>query len=90
MINEIKKSESKNRILRKFNGQVISDKMDKTIIVRVERVKIHPVYKKRIRVSKKFKVHDSKNEFQIGDRVEFVECRPLSRDKRWRVLRKIK
>jgi small subunit ribosomal protein S17 len=78
------------KIFRKFTGLVVSDKMDKTIVVRVDRTKLHPVYKKRFQLSKKFKVHDAKNEYKIGDVVEFVECRPLSKDKRWQVVKKVK
>ena len=78
--------EVKKNLKRRFNGVVVSDKMDKTIIVRIDRVKIHPKYKKRYTVSKRYKVHDEKNKFKEGDKVVFVECRPLSRDKRWRVL----
>ena len=79
----------KNEIIkRKFSGVVVSDKMDKTIVVRVESVKIHPKYKKRYTVSKKFKVHDEKNICKEGDKVSFAECRPLSKDKRWRVINK--
>lgn len=73
-------------IRRKFNGVVVSDKSDKTIVVKVETVKIHPKYKKRYTVSRKYKVHDEKNQHKTGDIVSFVECRPLSRDKRWRVV----
>lgn len=73
-------------IKREFKGVVVSDKMDKTITVKVEQVKIHPKYNKRFTVSKKFKVHDEKNQYHAGDQVRFVECRPLSKDKRWRVL----
>jgi len=73
-------------IKRKFSGVVISDKMDKTIVVRVVRVKLHPKYKKRYSLSRKYKVHDEKNRFKVGDKVGFVETRPLSREKRWRVL----
>jgi small subunit ribosomal protein S17 len=73
---------------RKFSGVVVSDKMTKTIVVKVERVKVHPKYGKRYTVSAKYKVHDEKGDFHIGDKVNFVECRPLSRDKRWRVLSK--
>ena len=72
-------------ISKKFSGVVVSDKNDKTIVVKVETVKIHPKYKKRHTVSQKYKVHDEKNEFKTGDKVSFIECRPLSRDKRWRV-----
>ncbi len=74
-------------IRKKFKGEVVSDKNDQTIIVRVERVKIHPKYHKRYVVSRRYKVHDQKNEFKVGDIVNFVECRPLSRDKRWRVVK---
>lgn len=74
-------------IRKKFSGVVVSDKSDKTIVVKVETVKIHPKYKKRYTVSRKYKVHDEKNEFRTGDKVVFVECRPLSRDKRWRVVK---
>jgi small subunit ribosomal protein S17 len=71
---------------RSFSGVVASDKMDKTIVVTVETVKIHPKYKKRYSESKRYKVHDEKNQYKEGDKVSFVECRPLSKDKRWRVL----
>lgn len=71
---------------RKFVGVVVSDKMAKTIVVKVESVKVHPKYQKRYVVSQKYKVHDEANQFKTGDKVEFVECRPLSKDKRWRVL----
>jgi len=74
-------------IKKKFKGVVVSDKNDQTIIVRVERVKIHPKYGKRYVVSSRYKVHDQKNEYKVGDAVTFVECRPLSRDKRWRVVK---
>ena len=74
-------------IRKKFSGVVVSDKSDKTIVVKVETVKIHPKYKKRYKVSRKYKVHDENNDFKTGDKVNFVECRPLSRDKRWRVVK---
>jgi small subunit ribosomal protein S17 len=80
MANNIKK------IKRVFTGEVISDKMDKTIVVRVDSTKIHPRYRKRFTVSKKYKVHDEENKHKIGDKVTFMECRPLSKDKRWRVI----
>ncbi|OGY46951.1 MAG: 30S ribosomal protein S17 [Candidatus Buchananbacteria bacterium RIFCSPHIGHO2_02_FULL_45_11b] len=75
-------------IKRKFEGLVVSAKGDKTIVVEVKTAKLHPKYLKRYAVSKKYKVHDEKNEFKAGDRVVFAECRPLSRQKRWRVLGK--
>jgi small subunit ribosomal protein S17 len=67
-------------------GTVISDKMDKTVTVLVERIAKHPVYKKYIRKQTKFKAHDEKNACRIGDKVLIVETRPLSKEKRWRVL----
>jgi len=70
---------------RELEGLVVSDKMQKTIVVRVDRVKTHPKYGKQFVVSKRYKVHDEKGEYKTGDKVVFVECRPLSRDKRWRV-----
>jgi len=73
-------------IRKKFTGVVVSDKNDKTIIVKVEAVKKHPKYQKRYVVSRKYKVHDEKNQHHVGDRVIFIECRPLSKDKRWRVI----
>lgn len=68
---------------------MVSDKMSKTIVVRVDRMKTHPKYKKQYTESKKYKVHDEKNEFHVGDAVTIEECRPISRGKCWRVLAKI-
>jgi small subunit ribosomal protein S17 len=76
----------RKKVRRIFTGVVISDKMDKTIVVRVDRIKVHPRYKKRYTVSKKYKVHDEEKKFRVGDQVRFVECRPLSKDKKWRVI----
>ena len=64
---------------------VISDKMDKTVVVRVDQMVKHPVYKKFIKRRVTFKAHDEENRCNIGDKVSVVETRPLSRDKRWRV-----
>lgn len=76
-----------NRTNRKVRmGTVSSDKMDKTITVRVETVKQHPLYKKTIRTSKKYKAHDENNEARTGDVVRIMETRPLSKDKRWRLV----
>ena len=66
-------------------GVVVSDKMDKTVVVKVQNLKLHPRYRKFIKRSKSFKAHDENNECRMGDTVEIVETRPLSRDKRWRV-----
>ena len=68
-------------------GEVISDKMDKTIVVKIEDSVKHPLYKKIIKRSIKLKAHDEANECGIGDRVEIMETRPLSKDKRWRLTR---
>lgn len=68
-------------------GVVVSDKMDKTAVVEVERVFQHPFYKKVVRATRKFKAHDEKNECSVGDLVEIMETRPFSRDKRWRIVR---
>ncbi len=75
---------------KRFQGIVVSDKMDKTVVVQVEKWKVHPKYKKRYRIHKKYKAHDEKNECKIGDRVLIEESRPLSKEKRWRVIKVIK
>ncbi len=67
-------------------GRVTSDKMDKTVVVIVERTVRHPLYGKVLKRVKKYKAHDEQNECHIGDRVRIVESRPLSREKRWRVV----
>lgn len=67
-------------------GNVVSDKMDKTVVVAVETFITHPLYKKQIRKTTKFKAHDEENECGIGDRVRITETRPLSKDKYWRVI----
>ena len=69
-----------------LQGVVASDKMDKTIVVEIMMRKLHPLYKKYVTRSKKVKAHDEKNEAHIGDTVRVEECRPLSRDKRWRLI----
>lgn len=80
-------AEAKKEVIKKkFAGVVVSDKMEKTIVVSVNTVKIHPKYGKRFTVSKKYKVHDEKNEYKEGDKVSFQECRPLSKDKKWKVV----
>jgi small subunit ribosomal protein S17 len=75
------------RNLRKEQiGRVVSDKMEKTIVVAVETYKKHELYHKRIKYTKKFKAHDENNEARIGDKVRIMETRPLSKDKRWRLV----
>jgi len=73
---------------RQLKGTIVSDKMQKTVIVEVERLKQHPRYKKRYKIHKRYKVHNEKGEYKVGDKVIIKECRPLSKDKRWRVIRK--
>lgn len=76
-----------DRALRKTRvGKVISDKMDKTIVVAIENSVKHPLYKKILKRTYKLKAHDEKNECSIGDKVRVMETRPLSRDKRWRLV----
>ncbi|MDD2758271.1 MAG: 30S ribosomal protein S17 [Patescibacteria group bacterium] len=70
---------------REFIGLVLSTAMNKTIVVDVERRKMHPKYKKSYRVNRKYHVHDEKGVAKVGDKVKFVECRPLSKTKRWRL-----
>lgn len=67
-------------------GRVVSDKMDKTVVVSVERLQRHPIYKRVVRRSTKFKAHDQDNTARVGDTVRIEESRPLSRDKRWRLI----
>lgn len=68
-------------------GIVVSVKMDKTVVVRVDKLLKHPVYKKYVRGRAAYKVHDEKNESRVGDKVEIMESRPLSKEKRWRIYR---
>lgn len=74
---------------RKLNGTVVSDAMNKTVVVRIDRIKIHPRYSKRYTASRKLKAHDEKNLYHVGDVVTIEETRPISKDKRWRVLGKL-
>ena len=69
-----------------MNGVVVSDKMDKTIVVQVERRVMHPIYKKFISRSKKYAVHDEQNKHKVGDQVLIRECRPISKHKCWEVV----
>ncbi|PIU98635.1 30S ribosomal protein S17 [Candidatus Wolfebacteria bacterium CG03_land_8_20_14_0_80_40_12] len=71
--------------MRKLQGAVVSDKMNKTRVIAVTRFKKHPRYQKYYKVTKKFKAHDEKNEYKIGDRVTIEETRPLSKEKRWKI-----
>ena len=80
-MNEIRTSSRKTRV-----GKVVSDKMDKTVVVIVEDRVAHPIYKKIIKRTYRLKAHDEQNSCGVGDRVRGMETRPLSRDKRWRVV----
>jgi small subunit ribosomal protein S17 len=71
---------------KEFTGIVKSDKMDKTIVVSVQTTALHPLYKKYVVRIKKVKAHDEKNEAKIGDRVRVVECRPISKEKCWKLV----
>jgi small subunit ribosomal protein S17 len=68
---------------KEFIGSVKSDKMEKTIVVSIETLTLHPLYKKYVKRAKKVKAHDEKNEAKIGDRVRVIECKPISREKCW-------
>jgi small subunit ribosomal protein S17 len=80
-INELRTSRRKTRV-----GRVVSDKMDKTIVVAVENRVAHPLYKKIVKRTFKLKAHDEGNECRIGDRVKVMETRPISKDKHWRLV----
>ena len=80
-------AESVTRVARKVReGLVVSDKMNKTAIVAVVRLKRHPLYGRVQRVTKRFKAHDETNDVKVGDRVRIMETRPISKDKNWRIL----
>jgi len=72
-----------------LQGIVVSDKMQKTVVVKVERIKEHPKYKRRYKVHKKYKAHDQNQEYHIGDKVMIEETKPISKDKNWIVIKKI-
>ena len=84
----IKEEKTNEKVVSKStkSGIVTSDKMDKTIVVRVDSLKKHPRYQKRYISSKKYKVHDEKNKYGIGDKVVIESCKPTSKDKRWTVV----
>jgi len=78
----------KTKIKRKLKGVIVSDKMQKTVVVSITRLKKHPKYKKFYKITNRFKAHDEKNEYKVGEKVIIQETRPISRDKRWKVLSK--
>ena len=86
----MKKEEIKKEIVKKSNilkGVVVSDKMDKTVVVSVSRFIKHPKYGKFYNQNKKYKAHDEENKYKIGDKVEIIETRPISKDKKFKVLK---
>ena len=76
-------------VKKQLSGIVVSNKMLKTLVVRVERLKEHPKYKKHYRIHRKYKAHYDQGEYKIGDQVIIEECRPISKDKQWKVVGKI-
>ena len=92
MTEQVAKTQGEDRSVRarrSLVGRVRSDKMDKTVVVEVVRFKMDPVYKKYVRVRQRYQAHDEKNQFKVGDRVEIASHRPLSKKKRWNVVRLI-
>jgi small subunit ribosomal protein S17 len=76
----------KNKILFKKKGEVVADKMDKTIVVSVVSFETHPKYKKKYKVTKRYKVHDPENKFKVGEKVEIIPCRPMSKEKKFKAV----
>lgn len=74
---------------KQLTGTIVSNKMQKTVVVRVERIKEHLKYKRRYKVQKKYKAHYNEGEFLTGDKVIIEECRPISKDKKWKVIKKV-
>jgi len=79
-------AQKEKKIKKILSGEVVSDKMQKTVVVAVKRLKKHPKYKKQYKLTTRYKAHDEKNEYKVGDKVLIQETRPMSRDKRWRVI----
>lgn len=77
---------AQNKIIMRKKGEVVSDKMDKTVVVAVVSFKTHPKYKKKYKVTRKYKAHDEDNKYKVGDVVEIIPCRPISKDKRYKVV----
>ena len=74
---------------KRLIGKIISNKTPKTVVVKVERIKEHPRYKRRYKTHKHYKVHLEKGEYKVGDKVIIEECRPISKDKKWKVIKKV-
>lgn len=71
---------------RKLEGKVVSNKMAKTIVVEVERIKVHPKYERRYKIHKRYQAHNESGDYKIGDKVVIEECRPISKNKSWKVI----
>ena len=71
---------------KRLKGTIVSNKMKDTVVVKVDRIKEHPKYKRRYKISKKYKAHTEKSEFEIGDKVMIEECKPKSKDKHWKIV----
>ena len=82
----MEKTAEKSKILFKKKGTVIKDKMDKTIVVSVVSFETHPKYKKKYKVTKRYKAHDPENKFKVGEIVEIIPCRPISKEKKFKVV----
>ena len=80
------KKNQQNKNKKTLKGVVVSDKMDKTVVVSVETLKQHPKYEKYFKTRKKYKAHDPENKYKVGDKVAIQESRPISKDKRWQVI----
>lgn len=78
-----------NNEIKTIVGTVVSDKMDKSVVVAVDRIKAHRLYKKKYTVTKRYNAHDAENQYKAGDVVEIASCKPLSKNKKYTVLRKI-
>lgn len=85
-MSQTNKQQEKTVLRRRLNGTVVSDRMDKTVVVVVDQVRVHPRYGKRYRVTKRYKAHDEDNQFKAGDAVSIEAIRPLSKEKRWTVV----
>jgi small subunit ribosomal protein S17 len=82
----MEKKIEQSKILFKKKGKVIRDKMDKTIVVSVVSFETHPKYKKKYKVTKRYKAHDPENKFKVGEIVEIISCRPISKEKKFKVV----
>jgi small subunit ribosomal protein S17 len=89
MASKNKKEEAKTVNRKKMRGVVVSNKNEKTLVIKVNRLVEHPIYKKRFTKSQRYKAHYEEGEYNIGDKVVIEETRPISKDKRWRVIDKV-